>query len=155
MEEKIRGHKARLAERFNAILRTLSKSLAERAPEDAALRRRHVQLGLVFDALPFAAVELAGPYLYKYRDQILSGEAAERDAFFLACDFDDDLAASENAGRASAVADLIPRVKAAALRLGEGERQEVHALVVELLYLHIDYVDPEGALAELAELAKS
>lgn len=124
-------------ESFNRNIRILSRELTKKYPSDAIIARAHKRVNTIVQAAPCAAIELAGPYLLKYRDQIYSPGA---EAFFLEKSFDDDLS-NLSRDENTLVAYIIPKTKECARTLPKEEKEQYKQLVIELLDSYIFYID--------------
>ena len=64
-------------DRFNRIIKTLVNEMAARDPADAKLERARNQVIIATREVPTRVIQTAGPYLYKYKDTILSPDPRE------------------------------------------------------------------------------
>lgn len=74
------ARKVDCAEWFSRIVRALVNEMVARDPTDGTLERARNQLMIATREVPTRVIETAGPYLYRYREIILSPDplAAER-----------------------------------------------------------------------------
>ena len=78
---------------FNQKLSRLASSLVMMEPNNVQLARGRLRLSALMDTLPNKPIELAGPTLLKYADQIIAGDAE----YFMKYEFKDELAESDDA----------------------------------------------------------
>lgn len=125
-------------ERFNRNLRTLSRELNSRYPNDPVVHRAHKRTCLVIETNPTFVIEQVGPYLTRYHDQIYN-YTPEVEKFFLESSFDTELKAGVVAEKVDLVSYIIPKVKEAALRETAEVREKFRELVIELLDDYLEY----------------
>lgn len=129
-------------ESFNRVLRGLALALNDRYPDDAMVARAHRRIVTLISISPLAAIDLAGPYLYSYRDQIYAAEADPDGAgsFFIENEYDAELRESIDQGRVDLVRYIIPLVKDCTRAMDLAEKKEYVEMVVLLLDNYIEYL---------------
>ena len=132
---------AGLAAAFNEKIRQVAGIVEAGAGADPLVRRVGRQVRLLLGELPFAALEIAGPYLLKYKVgiNILAEGSPEGDAWFLTKDFVEDLNESKDPDRKRDTAQLLPLLKKLAQDTPFEERGPIRELVVGLLDDYVAY----------------
>ncbi len=125
-----------IVEEFNRRIRLLARSLAEQYPSDATIARAQKRIGLAADVEPLAVLNTVGPYLYRYREQILAGD----EAFFIENTYDAELREGVAADRVSLAAYIIPKVKEAWAGKAAAVKAGYKDTVVALLDLYLDFL---------------
>ena len=121
---------------FNRILKKLTGELVTRYPSDPLVNRAKKRIMLGIDVNPVGMIKIAGPYLYKYREQIYSNDSA----FFVENEYDEDLKHTSEQGLTDLVSYIIPRVKDAWRESGEDDKATLTAAVVELMDTYLEYL---------------
>jgi hypothetical protein len=130
------------AEAFNRDLKTLTRDVAARYPEDATIFRAEKRVMLVIDTDPLYVIDLVGKYLYDYRTQVYALESggAEAEQFFLKNEYDSELQAGVNREKVDLVNYIMPKMKECVNVLSEEEKAEYKRLVVSLLDNYVEYL---------------
>jgi hypothetical protein len=101
-----------IVDSFVSVLRSLMNDLAKRRPDDATVGRVKKRLSIAAEAVPVTIIEIAGPVLYQYRDEIFSGNRSTWKRFFTDPDvFNNDIAQSTDEGRRDIATDMIPKIQ--------------------------------------------
>lgn len=126
-------------ESFSHHLKVLTRDLAKRYPSDAMVFRvqKRIITGVAIN--PVYVINIVGPYLYKYREQIYNLDA-NAEAFFLENDFDAELKECVNQDKVDMISYLIPKVKECARGLPPDDKKEYFALVTAMLDDYIEYL---------------
>jgi hypothetical protein len=126
---------AQHVEAFNAQLRKLTLSLANRFPDDADIWRTKERVITVTATTPFAAVDVVGPYLLGHEAAICDSTVAEFAAALQTSDFDDEIS-SVNEGDAENTRyaqELVAKLRSEAGRMSaedlRGYQKCLHALI--------------------------
>ncbi len=137
---ELRSRKA-VADSFNQGVREAISLVSKASPGDELIRIRLRSVRFYISESPYAGLELAGPYLLRYKKQIndLALGTEEGDAWFLQNDYASDLAASTDEERKKDTAELIPRLKEVAAKIPFDERGPIRTIVVKLLDDYVDY----------------
>lgn len=133
--EEFLAHQAALINTFNGIIKKLLVALVSRYPEDAKIVRTKKRVFLAIEELPSLVINIVGPYLFRYSEQITS----QNDSFFLDTNYDEELNSSNDREKAEVVAYIIPKIKASWRKAGGAERAEYAETVIDLLYTYVDY----------------
>lgn len=131
------------ADRFNLDLKALTVDLHDRYPRDAKIDRAYKQIMTVINYDPLFVIDTAGPYLFKYKEQIeaLRTETSTLaiETFFLENTFDTELKQSTDMEKKGLVQYIIPKAKEPYRNLTLEERKPYRARVVRLLDNFVDY----------------
>ncbi len=134
--ESPRAKLTRHVNEFNSTLKRLTVDLVTRYPDDPKIARAQKRINLAIDASPVTIIEIVGPYLWKYRKEICTGQAE----FFMTNDYDTELQESEDAEKADIAAYIIPKVKDAWRAAKQPERDAYTETVQDLLDSYMEYV---------------
>lgn len=129
-------------EAFNRDLKTLTRDVVERYPEDATIYRAEKRVMLAINADPLFVINSVGQYLFAYRDQIYALESGGMDAerFFLDSSYDSEIREGVNKEKIDLVNYIMPKMKECVLGLDGDEKAAYKRLVVSLLDNYIEYL---------------
>lgn len=129
-----------IIESFIRTLRRLTTEMMARFPDDPIVAQAKRQISVAADMIPSQIVsQEVGPYLYKYRDYILSEDREMAERFFLPLDFEEDIEQLDDTDRAQTTRHIIRRVKDAWQVVPEEDKNRYHEEVQSLLYDYIDF----------------
>lgn len=111
MGDEVDRSRPEILENFVGCLRRLMSALARMRPNDAMVLQTQKRVSLAADALPVSVLEVSGPYLYMYRERIMSDDPAVWQQFFRPGAFDQDLQDAEDPNKRDAAAHLIPAIQ--------------------------------------------
>lgn len=133
--------RAALMRAFNEKIHQVASIVEAGSRGDPVVTQNLRRVRLLLGELPYAALDIAGPYLLKYAAEInlLAEATPEGDAWFLDKDFKEDLAASKDPDRQRDTAELIPRLRRFAQETPFAERGPIREVVVDLLDIYVDY----------------
>ena len=124
---------------FVSTLRRLMTTLATRNPNDIIVVRAQKRLSLAADTVPVTIMEIAGPYLYQYRKDILNEDPAVWGRFFQPGAFEKDLAAAEDVTKRDAAEYLIPKIQEIVGGMAAEKQEEYIETVRNLLDDYMDW----------------
>lgn len=125
---------------FVSTLKALMNDLAKRRPSDAIVGRARKRLNTAADMFPITIMEIAGPYLYQHRKDILSEEMATWQRFFTDPNaFKADLESAEDASKRDAAEYLIPKIQEIVGGMEDAKQSEYIETVRELLDDYMDW----------------
>jgi hypothetical protein len=144
----------KLLDEFNIDIRRLIFLIYGFDEKDRDFYRTKERILIVMDIDPLRIIKYVGPYLYKYRDEILSGSMAA----FINQDFRDELAGCDEDSPAPAI---IPKLKKLWNKISAQDQKNVIIVIKDLLEIYVDYIiigDPscvDGTLrAEIEQKSK-
>ena len=126
--------------RFTSRTRILVRTLAEAFPDDATVARAVARGRFACEHAPVVVVKNLGYYIYKYRDQVFARDLE----FFVQTTYDSDLMESVTRDKIDFVQYLIPRVKAAVVKLDHESQMEFADLILDMLDEYLGYVEAGG-----------
>lgn len=121
---------------FNRGIKALTVSLYNLAKTDATIWRAKERVVTAVSVEPLLVINLVGPYLYKYKDQIYSGD----DQFFVENDYGQELRDATSSERKEVVMAIIPKMKAVWQALDPDTKLAFQEGVVGLLDDYIEYL---------------
>lgn len=125
------------AESFNNKFKIMLRNLVKRYPGDEQILRAHKRVGMVLSIDPLLIITRAGPYLYKYKDQIYKlNEGGEE--FFM--NLDDEIRSSAPKDKADMIDSILPKVKESVRTMPEAEKTEYKTMIIEMLDNYIEYL---------------
>lgn len=125
---------------FVGTLKKLMNDLAKRRPSDAIVDRARKRLNTAADMFPITIMEIAGPYLYQHRKDILSEEMATWQRFFTDPNaFKADLESAEDASKRDAAEYLIPKIQEIVGGMEDAKQSEYIEIVRDLLDDYMDW----------------
>ena len=131
-------------EQFNHDLKVLTIDLTRRCPNDPVIYRAKQRVMTAIFIDPLFVINLAGPYLYKYRSQVYAlvdqNKSGAAEEFFLENSYDADLKASVDQERADLVACILPKAKDCARGLEANEKRQYINIIVGLLDSYVEYL---------------
>lgn len=137
------------AVQFCANLRFLMNNLCSKNPKDDDLIDLKRRLNLATTSNPRTIIEIAGPYFFKYRKSIASGNMDK----FVDGDYMDDVreAAQKNdiKGDVESVSDIIVKIKSTWKLFKPAEKQVTTTKIVEMLSFYAQYLMSQKKLKAL------
>lgn len=128
-------------EEFSQHLKTVTRKLAQQYPNDATIYRADKRIMSAIATLPVTVVDMVGPQLYKYRNEIYAvHDDASKAHIFLDNDFGEDLAACKDGEKVDLALYIIPKLKEHARSLPAEAQKEYMATVVQMLDAYVDYL---------------
>lgn len=121
---------------FNKKVKLLTLDLQRRYPTDAKMWRAKERILLAIREDPRLIIEDVGPYLYRFREKIYSGD----DEFFITNDYGSELKECTNMERRDITAHIIPKAKDTYLSLTDEEKKHYQELVVGMLDEYVEYL---------------
>ncbi len=132
-------------DRFNRNIKVLTLDLGSRYPADSTVYHAKRRIITAIGISPLFVVDEAGPYLYKYRNEIYAlekqgegAEAAERN--FMTNTYDEELQNAKDKELAGMSAYIINLAKSTIVHLDPAKKQEYKKLVIDLLDDYVDYL---------------
>jgi len=123
------------ADAFNSSIRTLVTKLGELYPDDPMVYRIKKRINLALEVDPLFIVNISGPQLLRYSDQIYAKDVI----FFMASDYDTEIKESVDTGRLEAANYLIPKVKQGVMSLEESERKKYMDIIIDMLDNYVEF----------------
>lgn len=121
---------------FNRAINSLSTHLVTTFPDDPLIFRTQKRIATATNELPEVVLGEVGPILYKYREQIYSGDLR----FFLENEYEDHYANAVNQEKVDLCLYIIPKIKEAVRSLGPEDVKNYHKRITALLDSYVEYV---------------
>lgn len=124
---------------FNRTIKVLTREVAKRYPTDPTVYRMQQRVGVATEVTPLFVIDLVGPYLFKYRDQIYSLNGAGNEDFFLTKNYSEEFSEAVDHSRIDAAVYILPKVQDLIRALPPAERGEYKDAVIGLLDDYVEY----------------
>jgi hypothetical protein len=132
------GHVGKFAQKVCSLAAMITKAY----PNDAEMYRAYRRITALAQINPNLIIGTVGPYLYKYREQILAMEGGGENAreFFLDSEYKDDLRAGTDQEKVDMVVTMMPRLKNFVRALPQGGKEECSEFVIGLLDVYLEHL---------------
>ena len=138
---------------FNRNIILMTKKLSDHYPNDPVADRVKKRIKLATDFVSSYTIELAGPYLFKFKDKIYAMNDGTYN-FFLNYNFDTEIKKVETKSVAESVIHIIQLLKSLFVRLDAQSKQDYSALVISLLDDYVDYAIAKAEVEEVKNIIK-
>ena len=125
---------------FCHTIKVISTDLMRRFPNDPMVYRAHKRIITIINIDPKLVIDVCGPYIYEYRDQIYADDISETTTFFVENDYDREIKENTGGEKLELAKYIIPKMKECALSLPPDEMQQYKDLSTNLLDDYVEYI---------------
>ena len=125
---------------FCQTIKIIATDLKRRFPNDPMVYRAHQRIITIIGLDPKMVMDICGPYLYEYRDQIYADDVDETSSFFIENEYDKEIKENTGGEKLELAKYIIPKMKECALSLPVDERKEYKDFAINMLDDYIEYI---------------